>query len=422
MWLEIEPLDVLLFRESKPFTAGESFVAKSAFPPTPLPFLGAIRSKVLVEYNVAFSKYKAAVTHPQGQDGQELRSLITQIGGPDDYGQLVTRGPFLCKRTDEVETFFPVPSDLLLSEEKPTQDQQRNTEYMQPQLAAWSGIFSAPPALLRLRANIAGHEAANMMVNVTNLTSYLQGGNVPCKPTHSLWDTEVRVGIALGSQRTAEEGKFYTIDFIRLRDSENLNNPVGFLLEVQGLEGLRFPSAGFLTLGGESRAASYQTIPTLPEDFTGLFQGTFLQDELRGQQGFKLYLATPALFGQGWLPDFLQQAGDEYFGHVGSVQFKLVAAAVGKAVSIGGWDLVNNCPRPLRRAAPAGSVYFFEKIGAPLTADDITTLLHVFHGKSLMRRHWRDAETTPQPPLSRDGQAGFGLALLGAFAKENQYV
>jgi CRISPR-associated protein Cmr3 len=47
MWIKIEPLDVLLFRESKPFSAGENFRAAGRFPPSSLPLVGAIRSRAL---------------------------------------------------------------------------------------------------------------------------------------------------------------------------------------------------------------------------------------------------------------------------------------------------------------------------------------------------------------------------------------
>lgn len=34
-WYVIEPLDILLFREAKPFSPGEGAWAKSIFPPVP---------------------------------------------------------------------------------------------------------------------------------------------------------------------------------------------------------------------------------------------------------------------------------------------------------------------------------------------------------------------------------------------------
>ncbi|MGI2906704.1 type III-B CRISPR module-associated Cmr3 family protein [Tolypothrix sp. VBCCA 56010] len=49
-WYAIEPLDVLLFREAKPFTPGEGSWAKSQFPPLPITVFQALRS-ALGEYS-----------------------------------------------------------------------------------------------------------------------------------------------------------------------------------------------------------------------------------------------------------------------------------------------------------------------------------------------------------------------------------
>ncbi|MGA7953992.1 MAG: type III-B CRISPR module-associated Cmr3 family protein [Gloeobacterales cyanobacterium] len=49
-WYTIEPLDVLLFRESKPFSPGEGSWAKGLFPPMPVTVFQALRS-TLPEYN-----------------------------------------------------------------------------------------------------------------------------------------------------------------------------------------------------------------------------------------------------------------------------------------------------------------------------------------------------------------------------------
>jgi CRISPR-associated protein Cmr3 len=43
-WYAIDPLDVLLFRESKPFSPGEGSWAKGIFPPLPSTVFQALRS------------------------------------------------------------------------------------------------------------------------------------------------------------------------------------------------------------------------------------------------------------------------------------------------------------------------------------------------------------------------------------------
>jgi len=43
-WYALEPMDVLLFRESKPFSPGEGSWAKGLFPPMPTTIFQALRS------------------------------------------------------------------------------------------------------------------------------------------------------------------------------------------------------------------------------------------------------------------------------------------------------------------------------------------------------------------------------------------
>ncbi|MEO1927848.1 MAG: type III-B CRISPR module-associated Cmr3 family protein, partial [Nautiliaceae bacterium] len=72
---------------------------------------------------------------------------------------------------------------------------------------------------------------------------------------------------------------------------------------------------------------------------------------------FKIYLLTPAIFRNGWYPDFL----DENFeGKINEVRIKLIAASLGKNEYIGGWDIRKNSPKPMYKAVPVGSVYYFK--------------------------------------------------------------
>lgn len=51
-WFFIEADDVLMFRDGRPFTAGESHVIQSLFPPSPLTLQGALRSYILNQAGV----------------------------------------------------------------------------------------------------------------------------------------------------------------------------------------------------------------------------------------------------------------------------------------------------------------------------------------------------------------------------------
>ncbi|MCT7973452.1 type III-B CRISPR module-associated Cmr3 family protein [Laspinema olomoucense] len=95
-WYQIEPLDLLMFRESKPFSPGESSWAKGLFPPLPSPVFQALRS--------------ATEFVPKPNERPEpKRSSI-----PERNMQFW--GPFLMDEFNEV--WLPTPKDLVALKRK----------------------------------------------------------------------------------------------------------------------------------------------------------------------------------------------------------------------------------------------------------------------------------------------------------------
>ncbi len=74
---------------------------------------------------------------------------------------------------------------------------------------------------------------------------------------------------------------------------------------------------------------------------------------------FKLYLLTPAIFDNGWCPDWIDKEND-FIGEYKGFKLKLVASAIGKSQSIGGFDIKKREPKKMMKAVPMGSVYYFE--------------------------------------------------------------
>src|SRR5579883_1778947 len=174
-----------------------------------------------------------------------------------------------------------------------------------------------------------------------DLRAYLRGEPVRAVEGDTLFCRESRLGIGINdARRTSEEGALYEADFIRPRTD------VGLLAEVQGYTG--WPPRGLLRLGGEARGASFEQVSAL--------RWPAPPDPLPAR--FKLYFATPTFFRDGWRP--LGEDWGAYFD--GGVE--LVAAAVGRYESVGGFDLARASHKPARRYVPAGSVYYFESGGA----------------------------------------------------------
>ena len=116
-----------------------------------------------------------------------------------------------------------------------------------------------------------------------------------------------------------------------------------------------FLKEGWLTLGGEQRAARFEVLqPESIAEEQGISQTTL---------GRLLYFATPAYFKNGWLP-----ATPDIFSA------EPVTAAMDRYRPIGGWLLnpgnAGGASKITRRCIPAGCVYFFEEkvpITQPLT-------------------------------------------------------
>ncbi|MBI5445325.1 MAG: hypothetical protein HY900_29450 [Deltaproteobacteria bacterium] len=383
-WLEIRPLDVLLFRDAKPFFAGESFWAHSEFPPTALPLVGAVRARLFEHLGVKLSEYIAAC-RGDGGDGvaQEAKR---SFGGTGELGQLRFHGPYL---TRGGKIYLPAPADLLCGAD------ERQGQPMSPAPGSWPTDCSAPSLLPLRPSGDAGRlePAEGWWMPADQLAPYARGEVIRgLRKAEELWGSEPRTGIEVGAARTAVTGQLYTVEYQRLQEGVEL----GFA--VEGLPP-DFPAEGILALGGKGRAAAYRrsgAAPSLPP-----------APPLAGKKRFKVTLLAPALFRRGWVPDPLE--GDEASGFQWQLpaggKAMLVGAAVGKSVPVGGRDAANG-PRPILRAVPAGSVYFLEA-NEPLSTADASALVETVHEKTLMR------SAAWCPSLELHEQAGFGRAFVG---------
>jgi len=407
MWLKIKPLDVLLFRTSKPFGAGESYRAESIFPPTSIPFIGAIRSRAIchlmdmqpgsdAEYWQYDEKINNNLPYP----------IIDEIGTPDDLGPLSFEGPYLSM---ENTICLTLPKDLM----KSTNESSEFLSCLVPANSSWPVISSTPGSFksnldMILEVSKPNSEACESgYLTGTNLSNYLLSDLTnDVVYQESLCETEHRLGIALNSDRSTQTGLIYNVMFNRL------NEKACFWIKLTSQhknEAQLLPEKGFLSLGGESRAAYFETLQDsqvpapLTQDSKTDINEKLLQAMI-GKDKFKLYLISPALFDKGWLPDNIDSTTYEWQLLPGCT-IKLKAAAVGKFISISGWNLVSQMPRPMLRAVPPGSVYYFQS-SSPFTEKDAHELLEKFHFKTMMTN-------TPRIQSDFYRSAGFGLAAVG---------
>ncbi|MBA3532222.1 MAG: type III-B CRISPR module-associated protein Cmr3 [Ardenticatenales bacterium] len=362
MRLFIEPSDVWLFRDGKPFTAGSDHRAGSRFPPSPTTIQGALRSKVLLESGVslvAFANREAAA-----------QTIADDIGWPGEQKlPFRLQGPFLARRLfpgGPVERLYSAPADLALTKHELRKEQRFLYLTPAPALSIRSDLEALK---LEDELRLLWAEGEERLTMVEGWLTQKEFGWYLTDPERlrarlnrrqskrcrglisekSLFVRESRVGIALQEQaRRPTEGMLFEVEYIRPRQC------VGLLVEIGPAEGDIAPaiaaafgqvgSHGTMSLGGEGRLARWEVIS---EDITPA--------PLIVERYFKVVLLTPALFKQGWRTDW-----NKLFG--GSV--RLHAAAVGAPETISGWDVARNREKAARPTVPAGSVYFFEKLDA----------------------------------------------------------
>lgn len=163
-----------------------------------------------------------------------------------------------------------------------------------------------------------------------------------------IWKTDLRLGIALDEpRRTALEGHLYTAEAVAL----GLGN--GFVVRVEGADGL-VPREGLLRFGGDGRAAAIgECALAVPEP---------PWEEIERTRRFRLVLATPGIFANGWLPPGTTRSSDRAIWEFFGISARLVSACVPRAQVVSGWDLARQQPKPAVRAAPVGAVYWFDSM------------------------------------------------------------
>ena len=390
----IEPLDVLLFRDSKPFSGGEDHLARSVFPPPPSTVYAAIRSHLLSHHFGRFEAFK---------DGKDVPpDLAQEIGSPTHFGSLELRRLVVARKQEpmdshqqaiRVELLHPMPNDVAEGKVSKQHVLLKPADRLPVQT-------NLPQGLQHLWINKDVHlEAATGWLTEKGMQRYLDGdayspdsffasGEVIAGDQigEVIFTREERTGIARDrTRRSVREGLLYSVEYLRLRRG------IGFFAEFEGTRLL--PDSGLINLGGDRRPAQYQpaqaSAPALVKITRRIWE----------RRRFKLVLMTPALFVNGWRPKWIDERMLE--GSRANVRVRLVAAALGKPIGIGGFDLVKQFPKPVHRFVPAGSVYFFE-----LLEGDADAAIQAFHEKSVSE----DSETFPET-----ARQGFGHSLIGAW-------
>lgn len=340
--LFLEAVDVLLLRGNKLFGDAGSF-GGALMPPWPSAAAGALRSRMLADAGanlVAFAR------------GEPLRdeALHAVLGTPRSPGSFRVAYFGLARRSSSgtPQPLFQLPADVVVSKPRNAAEKvvaRRMSPCGLPELLRGSYDLPLMPVLEQEAQSKAD---SGYLLNFDGWKTYLAGGALDLAQhlvhRSQLWQSETRVGVALEeSARTVREGALFSTEAVSFRSG------VGFWVEVAGASG-RLPTHGTLRFGGDGRAVA---VSCIQEPYA-------LRSYERPAAGgrFKLVLTTPGIFEGGWRLPGLDD--DNIWHGPGDCTAKLVCAAVARAETVSGWDLAQWQPKPAQKAAPTGSVYWFE--------------------------------------------------------------
>ncbi|MCP4081477.1 MAG: hypothetical protein GY743_14620 [Planctomycetaceae bacterium] len=343
----IRPKAPLLFRNAKPFASGEGGAETLPFP-SPATISGAMRTAW------AEQQKKGLGLEYTKENAELLRKK--QVLGP----LLVSEKPGC------TQLLMPAPRDSLCLEN--TEGEQIIYRIVPKTLGEGEGCDLPNESLLPLylKTDDTSKPAADapafwylkrlidwLADDMSNtLTAKGQGiGSLPIE-----YRTHVAIDPTKSTAKDAHLFETAGLDFSQQRKAVGGWDSERFALLADFQDGCEIQN-DYRTVGGEARLGFIERTeglwPACPERLT---------TALSRSKGCRLYLATPAIFTNGWLPGFIDPKTLE--GKLHNVKLKLRAAAVPRWEAGTSWDMTQSSGgkgmRTTQRMAAAGSVYWFE--------------------------------------------------------------
>jgi CRISPR-associated protein Cmr3 len=280
-------------------------------------------------------------------------------------------------------------------------DDKSGKKPFQLELSENSGLNSQTESNFQLTHQLQGKEGTATvnfkpggLIKQTDFEDYLAGkanfesDESKIEIIDDYWQPEPKVGIGRDRiTKTAKEGMLYRVGMMRF-DTEKYEE-VEIKITYSGLEELQ---ASQFRLGGESKTVNCK--------IQGIGNEKIVTPEKLAEGGiFKLYLATPALFENGTFPSWTLEKGKrkKEIELEEGLTVELISMAIGKPQHIGGFDMKKGRPKPMLKAVPAGSIYYFK-----LTKGTFSKVVERFHGKSIS-----------EFPEQHFGKQGFGICYVG---------
>ncbi|MEK7748242.1 MAG: type III-B CRISPR module-associated protein Cmr3 [Nitrospirota bacterium] len=334
--LRLEPLDVLFFRDGRPFTGS---ARNESGLPLPQTFAGAIRTHLLQAAHCNFSTMGQAIN----KEGKTFSAAVA-LSCDKEYhwiGDVAVRGPWLAYQEKEIDPLelMVQPPAILVREKRDRKKLHRLSPLQKGDLPEWNPQDNQKELRpLWLKHPERTEAMSNAYLTGRGLKRFLKGEEVCPKcdmvPQDDLFGLDYRTGIGISPDRlAAEESRIFRIGFLALKKNVFLYAEVDLPDEAPHV---LFSENEPFSFGGEGRRV---VIKQLDKQFEWPTPAVNTKKHL-------LLLTTPCPFKDGWKPQSLNGC--------------LVSAAVPSPVAFSGWDMAIGRPKRTRFAVPAGSVYFLE--------------------------------------------------------------
>jgi len=370
-WI-IEPRDPLIVRDGRPFNADPGVRAASVPFPFPSTTTGGVRQRAGLDQEGRFDKRRIA----------EVKALAV-------------RGPLLVEidADDTLHWYAPAPADALLL--GGAHEGRVKIHCLAPLVPTAGSATSLPPDLLPVglvqRTKGKPSSDAPQFWYWKQFEAWLTApADQICAPDELGLkglprDTRTHVSIA-DNARTASEGALFQTIGLVFTDKERRRLGLGVVTATA----FHHFEGGLAPLAGERRLVTWrqreEPLPACPPA---------LRTAIVAHGACRVVLLTPAFFADGSRPGPLLAPSH-------GVTPRLLAGCVPRAQVVSGWDLERGQPKPTRRLAPAGSVYFLTLEG---TADARAAWVDA---------HWMACVSDEREEFSA-GRDGFGLLALGVW-------
>ncbi len=342
MKILIKPFDTLFFRDGKPFSLGEETIANTLSLPYPSTIYGAILSAYIAQNNLPLTQ----------ETLNKLRKnlKILNIALYDE----ITKN-----------LLYPAPYDLVSKKE----ESYSNLYPLYLNDSTLSNV-NLPKIPMFEDGNVENFKGFIYQQDFENYL--LSNSDVIDKVSiNEIITSEYKIGIGINqTTNSVEESKLYRIQLIRLRNQEDIKIKI-----FVDFEGLDLNDEGYLKLGGENKIVYYKR---LNENIDEEIKTINIDGNL---SIFKLYLLTPVVFKNGYLAEWMNSKEFQKFKPDWcdeEIELKLLSISTGKYLSIGGFDLKEKRLKPMNRAVPEGTVYYFET-----TKTDFNKIKKCFHFRSI---------------------------------------